>query len=83
MKSNAQFGLLLDCQRRDHTSGIAGPRWGGEQLLTGRISLLNGATDSSKLLTGYILQNHVTKLLAIHISGILVLLVKLNFIRYC
>jgi len=32
------------------TSGIAGPRCGGEQLLTGRISLLSGATDSSSLL---------------------------------
>ena len=31
------------------TSGIAGPRCGGVQLVKGRISLLNGAIDISKL----------------------------------
>ena len=32
-----------------YTSGIAGPMCGGEQLDMGRISLLNGAIDISKL----------------------------------
>lgn len=31
------------------TSGMAGPRCGGVELLTGRISLLKGATDTSSL----------------------------------
>ena len=31
------------------TSGMAGPIWGGVQLDIGRISLLNGAIDISKL----------------------------------
>ena len=41
----------VQVRERHRTSGTAGPRCGGEQLLTGRISLLNGATDNSSLST--------------------------------
>ena len=41
----------VQVRERRRTSGTAGPRCGGELLLTGRISLLNGATDNSSLST--------------------------------
>jgi len=46
------------------TSGIAGPMWGGRQLDIGRISLLNGAIDISKLkcnMISEIKHNHVVQ----------------------
>ena len=43
------FAVPIKMQISQSTSGIAGPKCGGEQLASGRISLLSGAMEISKL----------------------------------